>query len=523
MTKKLIQLTIMFTLIGTIFIGSYFMIRQDYETIEFNDENFEMVVRDIINQPTGTIYRNQVREITTLNISSNDIEYLDGIEAFSALRILNLENNQIQDLTPLSNLRHLEVLNLRNNKITNLSEIHLDSLINLSSLRELNLRHNVIRPDVQNPGFTIRIEDISLLSNFTQLERLILRDNHIQDIEPLSNLRELTYLDISQNPLVDRELLALSNLYKLEHLNLRETSLTNINILSSFTSLTYLNLHSNTDIETISALGSLINLETLILENVPVQDEIIYLSSLTNLTRLNLRNTGIISTSTLAFLMETGALQDRPALGIYADIDIRDNPILIVDSDSLEGYNPLRAYWQNITYRNPYLLPLDPTREVIINEYMSSNGDTIIDFDGDYSDWIELYNPNDTLVNLSGYYLSDSNEEPFRWRFPQNTVIQPHSYLLVWASGKDKVAGNGEIHTNFSISRSGEPLILTASDQLTLVDQMVPMVVPRNVSYGRYPDGSDNWEFFDRNNITPGSSNNTATPYDIPEWLNPNP
>ena len=51
-------------------------------------------------------------------------------------------------------------------------------------------------------------------------------------------------------------------------------------------------------------------------------------------------------------------------------------------------------------------------QQIFINEIMSSNGVTIPDEDGDYSDWIEIYNDESTAVDLSGYGLSDHASEP---------------------------------------------------------------------------------------------------------------
>lgn len=74
---------------------------------------------------------------------------------------------------------------------------------------------------------------------------------------------------------------------------------------------------------------------------------------------------------------------------------------------------------------------------VVINEFMASNGGSILDEDGDDSDWIELYNAGTEVINLAGYGLSDDATRPFRWVFPEYT-IQPGGHLLVWASGKDR-------------------------------------------------------------------------------------
>src|SRR5690554_2104679 len=99
---------------------------------------------------------------------------------------------------------------------------------------------------------------------------------------------------------------------------------------------------------------------------------------------------------------------------------------------------------------------------VVINEFQSSNGYVLADSDGDYQDWIELYNENDYLVDLTGYHLSDDLTDLSRWEFPSGTEIPSKEYLLVFASGKDRSVG--ELHTNFRINREGEPLVLVDAD-----------------------------------------------------------
>ncbi len=522
MIKRVVRLSLVLVLSGAFLVSMYAMLQNEHEAIEFADEKLESAIRELLDHPEGPLTRNMLETITVLDVPNADIESLEGIQALASLRTLNLESNAITDVSPLASLRSLETLNLQNNAIIDLDAIKLGTLSDVDSLRELNLRHNVLRPNPDDRNYQYRMTDISVLAMLTQLERLILRDNHIEDITPLSNLRNLHLLDISQNPLADTTLSALSGLFRLEHLNVRETGITDISVLTSLPSLTYLNLHSNVDIASLAPLASLGELRTLILRNVPVEEGIVHLSGLTNLRRLNLRNTGIDGVEVIAQLMAAGALQDRPALGEYAELDIRENPIPVVGADTDGGYNPLRDYWRHVTYRYPYMLPVDPSREVVINEFMSSNGETIVDFEGDTEDWVELFNTTDGIVDLSGYYFSDDRDNPYRWRFPEGTTIPAGGYLIVWASGKDLIAPNGEIHTNFRISRSGEPLIITAPDRTTLVDMVLPIALPRNVSYGRFPDGSDAWEFFDRDEMTPGASNNDAEPYDMPDWLDPN-
>lgn len=74
---------------------------------------------------------------------------------------------------------------------------------------------------------------------------------------------------------------------------------------------------------------------------------------------------------------------------------------------------------------------------VVINEVMSANVNTISDEDGEFPDWIELYNPANAAVSLAGYSLSDDGSDLQKWVLPE-VALEPHGYLLVFASGKDR-------------------------------------------------------------------------------------
>jgi hypothetical protein len=140
---------------------------------------------------------------------------------------------------------------------------------------------------------------------------------------------------------------------------------------------------------------------------------------------------------------------------------------------------------------------------VVINEFMASNSSTLTDEDGEFSDWIELYNSSNVAVQLQGYGLTDNLSDPFQWTFPSQSIA-PHGFLLVFASGKDRKSGT-YLHTNFKISAAGEPLQLVDAAG-TVVDAVSGIAMDSGISYGRQPDGSNNWVFF-MANATPGTSN----------------
>jgi hypothetical protein len=144
--------------------------------------------------------------------------------------------------------------------------------------------------------------------------------------------------------------------------------------------------------------------------------------------------------------------------------------------------------------------------DIVINEIMALNAYTIEDEDGEPGDWIELYNRSGVAISLEGTGASDDYDNPFRWVFP-DVNIYPEEFLLVWATGKDRNDPLRPLHTNFSISRYSEDLLLTAPDG-TRLDEIPPVPVPLDASFGRSPDGSEPLFYF--NQPTPGSSNSTA-------------
>ena len=138
--------------------------------------------------------------------------------------------------------------------------------------------------------------------------------------------------------------------------------------------------------------------------------------------------------------------------------------------------------------------------DLIINEVMASNKNTIIDSYGNKSDYIEIYNGYDYDVNLSGYYLSDDNFNTKKWKFP-NVTIKSHEYLIVYASGLDKY--DTELHTNFKLDSKGEVITLSKPDGKS-ISKIYYTNLLDDISYGY--NGTKYVYYY---NGTPGYSNDS--------------
>ena len=73
---------------------------------------------------------------------------------------------------------------------------------------------------------------------------------------------------------------------------------------------------------------------------------------------------------------------------------------------------------------------------MFINEVSSANSSGLADEEGAFNDWIEFYNSGSTPVNLNNYILLREESKNNQWKFPA-VIVQPNSYLTVFASGKD--------------------------------------------------------------------------------------
>ena len=158
---------------------------------------------------------------------------------------------------------------------------------------------------------------------------------------------------------------------------------------------------------------------------------------------------------------------------------------------------------------------------LVINEFMAENDRFIQDPNGDYQDWIEIYNYGDYTVDIGGMYLTDDVNDANQWCYipdncPEKTTIGPSSYLLIWADSELSEEG---LHVDFALDAGGGEDVGLFDTDGTLIDSITDFpALGGDNSFGRYPNGSGPWRFFfhDTNMPpTPGTSNGGASAVDV--------
>jgi Lamin Tail Domain len=155
-----------------------------------------------------------------------------------------------------------------------------------------------------------------------------------------------------------------------------------------------------------------------------------------------------------------------------------------------------------------YFLLKEDVPTLYINEFMANNVSCCPDVDGgkdEFDDWIEIYNPGATPIDIGGMYISQVKKDPLGYQIPKTnsslTTIQPGEFLLLWADGN---TDQGVLHLKFKLNQNGEFIGLFYEDGRKIDGQKFSKQ-GENISYGRTSDGGANWKEFSV--PTPGKSN----------------
>lgn len=125
--------------------------------------------------------------------------------------------------------------------------------------------------------------------------------------------------------------------------------------------------------------------------------------------------------------------------------------------------------------------------KLYISKILAINTSLKEDNNGEYSDYIEIYNGYNYTINLEGYHLSDNDYVYNKWTFP-DIEIGPKKSLIVYASGNDYCDLVNKIcHTNFKLSGNGEVVLLTDKNS-NIISKVTYGVQYKDIIYA-YKDG----------------------------------
>lgn len=119
-------------------------------------------------------------------------------------------------------------------------------------------------------------------------------------------------------------------------------------------------------------------------------------------------------------------------------------------------------------------------------------------------DWIEFFNNGSTDLDLTGYKIYDSGGQSGskpKKEFPSGTIIPVGGFFVIVTDTEDE--------SGFGLSSNGETVWLENATG-TIIDSIAFPALEESTSYGRYPDGAENWQIL--YTVTKGAANSNLIP-----------
>lgn len=255
--------------------------------------------------------------------------------------------------------------------------------------------------------------------------------------------------------------------------------------ITSFMSARVTYLNSNAEVVKV---GPTIAVPTQQPSNVTINDTVWITSAVSNVSFVKLRyRFGKYDVFLEKDMLDDGTQQDGSAgdgvFGGFLVVPATGAEYYIyAENNDAAMFSPVRAEYEFYS-----ILPstgIIPS-SLVINEFMASNSTSFADANGQYDDWIELYNNTTNPINMLGLYLSDDFSNPTKWAFP-DTTIAAGAYMIVWADNDLTQAG---LHCSFKLSATGEELSLWDAAG-NLIDSISFGAQGTDITTGRYPNGT---------------------------------
>ena len=157
---------------------------------------------------------------------------------------------------------------------------------------------------------------------------------------------------------------------------------------------------------------------------------------------------------------------------------------IYAENNNIGAFSPARA--EHEFYEIDATYATIPLGDLVINELMASNATTASDQDGEFDDWLELFNNSSETVSLDNLYLSDDPTDLLAWQFPAGITIAPGEYLIVWCDKDEEQVG---LHADLKFSSGGEYAILSYADG-TIIEDITFGAQTEDMGYARIPNGT---------------------------------
>ena len=141
---------------------------------------------------------------------------------------------------------------------------------------------------------------------------------------------------------------------------------------------------------------------------------------------------------------------------------------------------------------------------LVINELMVGNAGVVMSPATNFDSWIEIYNPGNEAVDLSGMYMSNDASNLTLWKIPSSVGKVPaKGYKVLWIGSNDILSSQAP----FKLDCDGGTVCLSDRQGNLMVSQNYPASLSR-CSYARTTDGGEEWGWTAE--VSPGASNASA-------------
>lgn len=167
---------------------------------------------------------------------------------------------------------------------------------------------------------------------------------------------------------------------------------------------------------------------------------------------------------------------------------------------------------------------------LVLNEILTHNR-SLREPDGQFPDWVEIFNPNPIPLSLSGVQLTEDLRAPNRFVFPSGTEIAAFGRVLVHCHPPSRVDESDGLagapltpfRAGFGLNRNGGSLYLMGSKTSgePVLDQIRYGIAPADLSLARFPEGTGPWVLAHPTPLEPNQSidlGNAGT-LKINEWM----